>query len=305
MSTQVLSDLFGRLSLTDNSTIIPTIFPRFRNLPTELRLKIWRFTLPGPRVIGIRTGQQGRYCIAMNNQDLALENLLEACPESKEVVLKHYKYCFKVNIGRPILFSGKKDILRFYCLDALDQFFTLSSGPIGADIATVRTIAIGAPRYRPQRLSLLQSLSMLPELIALAWLRFGRLSEVIRLPFSTYPDTDWWEGRTNRVRRSFEKISLRDFKLSRDQFVLERKKASGISPADENPRVNIRFMWCRDFALRGTEVLLREDQTCFCDDTSADYCYFHKTWRVISAEERVRRNPFSNPVMPRQPHRFS
>jgi 2EXR family len=62
-------------------------FPKFTNLPFELRTKIWRHAFPGPRVIPVRYSRtQDRYI-----SDRPPQALLRVCPESRSVFLSTYE----------------------------------------------------------------------------------------------------------------------------------------------------------------------------------------------------------------------
>ena len=156
----------------------------FSDLPAELKDSIWEYALPGTRIISIRNGHHVisiPYCIAMNTIETTLNAMLQTCRESRSFVLARYQHCFKANLGRPILFSGDKDILQFHTLQAMGEFFTGSKEPILEDITKVRTVAVGTPPSM-RRPNANWARYFKPEtMIPMAWTRFGGLNEIIML----------------------------------------------------------------------------------------------------------------------------
>lgn len=80
-------------------------FPRFRQLPPELRLKIWEHALPGPRTIYLVKDvvvDSGQYqyrrrkslCAATIPCPRTITSLLHVCVESRAIVLKRYQALF-------------------------------------------------------------------------------------------------------------------------------------------------------------------------------------------------------------------
>lgn len=64
-----------------------TLFPK---LPTELRLKIWKHGLPGPRVIPLCIGRSLRRELRPCRVTNALITIRRACHEALDVVNKNY-----------------------------------------------------------------------------------------------------------------------------------------------------------------------------------------------------------------------
>jgi hypothetical protein len=73
----------------DPSTILTT-FMTFNNLPTELRIKIWKYLFPGPRVVSIRFNRAYK----QYTTTAAPPTLLHTSPESRAVFLSSYTPLF-------------------------------------------------------------------------------------------------------------------------------------------------------------------------------------------------------------------
>lgn len=87
------------------SSTAPAGFPRFRQLPAELRIKIWRDALPGPRTIHlVRESEHSKTCVLYHPHRLLpkrcaptlpcprdLLSLLHACAEARHEVLARYE----------------------------------------------------------------------------------------------------------------------------------------------------------------------------------------------------------------------
>ena len=80
-----------------------TLFPRFRQLPPELRLKVWEDALPGARTIHLvkelvdevpRFGRRKSQCTSTCPCPQTIISMLHVCVESRAVVLKRYKVLF-------------------------------------------------------------------------------------------------------------------------------------------------------------------------------------------------------------------
>ena len=61
-------------------------FTIFEKLPLELRIKIWKFTLPGPRVVSLRFNRGAKQYTSSTTPPI----LLRTCPESRAVALETY-----------------------------------------------------------------------------------------------------------------------------------------------------------------------------------------------------------------------
>ncbi|KAL0931680.1 uncharacterized protein CTRU02_212633 [Colletotrichum truncatum] len=132
-------------------------FHLFPQLPTELRLKIWNFNLPSPRIVPIRYGA-GSLCFASNTQsprpstsgctsyaDIPIN--LHICHESRAEALKSYALSFGMtrNPGQ-IFFDKKRDVLYFGARDGYmaseAQFLTVMALCDPKDLSEVRYLAI-------------------------------------------------------------------------------------------------------------------------------------------------------------------
>jgi hypothetical protein len=93
--------LLALLAMTSSEPTTPTSFPRFRQLPAELRVKIWQDALPPPRTIHlVREVDYSRMspsskvipkrCAPTQPCPPDIFNLLRACSESRHEVLARY-----------------------------------------------------------------------------------------------------------------------------------------------------------------------------------------------------------------------
>ncbi|TAQ90604.1 hypothetical protein B7494_g1051 [Chlorociboria aeruginascens] len=85
-----------------------TMFIRFRNLPEEVRLKIWSFSMPGPRIVEVTvTEKRGRFI----DNNPPIPNF-RVCQESRREALKTHTFSFSVDWDtRYIPFNFKTDTL--------------------------------------------------------------------------------------------------------------------------------------------------------------------------------------------------
>ncbi len=90
-------------------------FTLFPNLAVELRLKIWKFALPGPRSIKIRRVKTDESAYSKQNFRITGMNevpaLLRTCHESRTEALRFYKRMFGSVDGRPQYFDPSIDTL--------------------------------------------------------------------------------------------------------------------------------------------------------------------------------------------------
>ncbi|KAG0650140.1 hypothetical protein D0Z07_2902 [Hyphodiscus hymeniophilus] len=99
----------------------------FENLPSELRIKIWKYMLPGPRVVSVRFDRGAKEYTSSTAPPI----LLRTCPESRTVALEMYtnlvlspKYTSSVFVDFDI------DTIFFDSLDCSPQ------GDLSYDLAT-------------------------------------------------------------------------------------------------------------------------------------------------------------------------
>jgi hypothetical protein len=128
-----------RLSISHEHTPIGSFaqsFPHFPELPTEIRLQIWRHCLPGPRAVEVDYGHGSEFLYSEYPPPIALH----ICRESRIEALKHYELAFdsKPNACR-IYFNFSRDGLHFRYGDTFSIFppeETLRK--IGNDLVRVR-----------------------------------------------------------------------------------------------------------------------------------------------------------------------
>lgn len=92
-------------------------FPLFRKLPTELRLRIWRHALPGPRLVNVIAAYNHKEDTPWRIDAARFiptrrfpDQILYACWESREVARKHYQLCL---LNSPTSAAG----LPMLCID--------------------------------------------------------------------------------------------------------------------------------------------------------------------------------------------
>ncbi|KAG4430070.1 hypothetical protein IFR05_014443 [Cadophora sp. M221] len=225
-------------------------FPLFSNLPPELRAPIWEYSLPSPRILAFRNGHHViniPWSVPLNPVDATLETLLRTCQESRAMVLANYQKCFAANIGRPIWFSGNKDILLFHTLQSMDEFFTGSKVTIRADITTVRTVAVGTPPSMRQPNDTWARYFKPENVIPMAWMRFGELNEIIMLQPSFSKEKYLQTVKSLRKGSTKMQNTMARFSRSRDRFVVMRRQITGNLDADETEKVNITTEDFEDF----------------------------------------------------------
>jgi len=111
-------------------------FPRFLELPSEIRLNIWKYCLPGPRAVELEYGERAELLYSKYPPPITLS----ICRESRTEALKHYELAFnsRPNAGH-IYFDFSRDSLHFQYIDTI-SIFTLDETmrAIGHDLARVR-----------------------------------------------------------------------------------------------------------------------------------------------------------------------
>jgi hypothetical protein len=68
-------------------------FPQFSLLPVEVRLMIWEYSLPGPRVLTVSCCRDPPKIHFREDDNLPNPGMLSACSESRSVALKRFKLC--------------------------------------------------------------------------------------------------------------------------------------------------------------------------------------------------------------------
>ncbi|KAH7360338.1 hypothetical protein BKA65DRAFT_547061 [Rhexocercosporidium sp. MPI-PUGE-AT-0058] len=109
-------------------------FSLFKKLPLELRCLVWRFALPGPRVVRLKfAGNKAHDFLIASELATAkikvvtsIPGVLYACHDSRTIALKHYHIAFaSIPKIQPMFFNFDHDYLHV-SLQLLD---TLFSGP--------------------------------------------------------------------------------------------------------------------------------------------------------------------------------
>lgn len=131
-------------------------FTLFPSLPTELRLRIWALSLPGPRIVVVRYTyapahqsyrtsheQAKRGCTSPS----AIPSHLHTNREARREALLSYGLSFNIHHGRPkIYFNPAIDILYFGpkegYLDSFKQFADASFMIVKSERAKVRRLAV-------------------------------------------------------------------------------------------------------------------------------------------------------------------
>jgi hypothetical protein len=122
---KALSDSMGRLirstesNSPEKSSPTFTLFPK---LPTELRLKIWKYALPGPRAIRVQ-----RAWSTLSRRIRAVAKppaVLQINSESRQLALRFYEVSFNNAIkGRPIGIDYQVDALYMESWGAFNSFY--------------------------------------------------------------------------------------------------------------------------------------------------------------------------------------
>lgn len=86
------------------TTLSLTSFPKFSELPFELRLKIWSYTFPGPRVLTIKCtkgdyqrGTRRVFFVSKYTSTTAPPIALSICQESRDEALRRYTLILATN----------------------------------------------------------------------------------------------------------------------------------------------------------------------------------------------------------------
>ncbi|PMD34371.1 hypothetical protein L207DRAFT_588965 [Hyaloscypha variabilis F] len=174
-----------------------TGFPQFSFLPPELRLIVWEFAIPDPRVIrysslsDIECRHLARSTIYSLEQ--TLPGILHACYDSRREALKRYRLAFAIELGKPLYFDFERDTLEFGDFNALEAFSKRNTKFNGSMMEAdfVRTLAITlTPRLDRDHFKLICS-------------NFARLEELnIREKNTDWINQGyWWNGSTGSPGR--------------------------------------------------------------------------------------------------------
>ncbi len=92
-------------------TCKPTKFIFFPLLATEIRLKIWAYALPGPRVVDIHYDVRTNLFAELSKP--VESHLVHVNEEAREVVFKHYSAWFGTEIQYPLIYADTKiDVIK-------------------------------------------------------------------------------------------------------------------------------------------------------------------------------------------------
>ncbi|CZR52571.1 uncharacterized protein PAC_02448 [Phialocephala subalpina] len=105
-----------------------TLFPK---LPTEMRLKIWKFTTPTDRVIAItdkrykleENGPRGKF-YAVISARYAIPAAMQACQEARTELMKQYTPILKEHLGDAVPFNFQHDTLLMDGPDGATAFWS-------------------------------------------------------------------------------------------------------------------------------------------------------------------------------------
>lgn len=127
---KALNDSMGRyrsVSVENNSSEKSSpAFTLFPKLPTELRLQIWKYALPGPRVIRVKKNWKmflpGRIRAAAKPPAI-----LQTNSESRQLAMRFYELSFNSAIkGRPIDINYRVDALYMESWDTFKAFYRVA-----------------------------------------------------------------------------------------------------------------------------------------------------------------------------------
>ena len=177
-------------------------FPHFSLLPPELRLIIWEFAIPDPRVIRYSSLSYRELRLRTHSSIYGLEQtlpgILHASYDSRKEALKRYRLAFTIELGKPVYFDFERDTLEFGDFDALEAFSKRNTKFNGykMEADSIRTLAITVePRLEREHFKLICS-------------NFGRLEELnIREKNEYWRNRGyWWSGSTGSPGRWIPEI---------------------------------------------------------------------------------------------------
>ncbi|KAI9167376.1 hypothetical protein HJFPF1_03503 [Paramyrothecium foliicola] len=200
-------------------------FHSFGRLPTELRLRIWKLSLPASRFVPIRCGldadedDESSCSRALTTgcvSTIPIPAALHTCVESREVALESYSLLFGFARGPgQVFFRPDTDILFFGArkgyMAADAQLRTCMSLCAPADLGAVRRVAVSdalfwiGPEYRSMTAGALSV-----ELIHLICSRMPALEEIIFVPREedlVLPPKKVMQRMGQQIQASMETIS--------------------------------------------------------------------------------------------------
>jgi len=174
-----------------------TLFPA---LPTEIRDKIWKESLPGPRLIQVgwnlwteelEDGSAIDYYKCISNSNAPA--MLHTCHDSREIALKFFRLSFADDLKYPVYFDIQRDILVFHSLPTLCLFIRNGDNPHRFQEGCIPTIALDLPvsLFNDAELAMHWAAEDFfypydgPVNLTAEW-KFGLLDEIIVLTRTTY-----------------------------------------------------------------------------------------------------------------------
>jgi hypothetical protein len=127
----------------DNAQALVTrdTFTLFPKLPPELRIKVWGFALPEPRVVEIDGWRIDKWPY-ISKRSRKAPSLLQVNAESRSLAMISYKLSFGNVDGGPTYFDFEKDTL--YLRSFLPKWL---SSPLNEDFTKVQNLAIWFDLY--------------------------------------------------------------------------------------------------------------------------------------------------------------
>ncbi|TQV91440.1 hypothetical protein IF1G_09939 [Cordyceps javanica] len=193
----------------------PATFSLFSQLPTELRLRIWNYNLPGTRIVPVRCGADDLSLGAPPMSSLAATGCttttpnpanLNICVESRAEAVKSYHRCFGF-VGTPghIYFDPYRDVLYFGprrgFMATQAQFHTCMKMCKESELAAVRRIAISDSLFwNCDRYNSMTAANLTIEVLQVIAKRLPNLERLVFVP----REED--EGRGDNLDRTLQRM---------------------------------------------------------------------------------------------------
>jgi hypothetical protein len=111
-------------------------FTRFKELPAEARLRIWRYAIPGGRVVQVMRRSKLAYIhpraffedVRLLKVVQSIPAMLHTCYEAREVALEVYRPAFASLLNRAVYFDFRRDLLHFNCEKELNTMLLVDQG---------------------------------------------------------------------------------------------------------------------------------------------------------------------------------
>ena len=91
-----------------------SMFVLFPKLPTELRLQIWKYAIPGARKITLKRRKNSSQ-LSVTTPSLTASpytpDILHVCQESRAMALEYYQVSFAKECTRPMYFNPNQDVV--------------------------------------------------------------------------------------------------------------------------------------------------------------------------------------------------